>query len=129
MPSGGGHFIRAIRRQKKAQEPSREIRYFLSFRIDLNAHELFDRGGGRIDLSEGELAVLRVFVERPRRMLSRNDLLMAARGPDAEAFDRAVDVQVYRLRRKLGTDGSSLIRTVRNEGYIFVPKVTSRPGA
>jgi two-component system OmpR family response regulator len=50
-------------------------------------------------------------------------LLHAARGPDSDAFDRAIDVQVSRLRRKLRADESDMIRTVRNEGYLFIPKV------
>jgi two-component system OmpR family response regulator len=66
--------------------------------------------------------VLRSFVQRPRRVLTRDQLLEAARGPDSEALDRAVDVQVSRLRRKLRAD-SDLIRTIRNEGYMFVPAV------
>jgi two-component system OmpR family response regulator len=78
-----------------------------------------------VHLSDGEFAVLRVFVERPRRVLTREELLHAARGPDSDAFDRAIDVQVSRLRRKLGGNETDLIRTVRNEGYLFVPKVTA----
>lgn len=49
--------------------------------------------------------------------------IRAARGPDSDAYDRAIDVQVSRLRRKLRSGGDEIIRTVRNEGYLFVPKV------
>lgn len=106
-------------------EPPRQIRTFLGWRIDLDAHDLFDPEGVLVHLSDGEFAVLRVFIERPRRVLSREELLDAARGPDSEAFDRAIDVQVSRLRRKLRAGDSDIIRTVRNEGYMFVPKVGS----
>jgi two-component system OmpR family response regulator len=58
-------------------------------------------------------------------VLTRDQLLEFARGPDTEAFDRAIDVQISRLRRKLedGGGGHELIRTVRNEGYVFTAKV------
>jgi two-component system OmpR family response regulator len=64
-------------------------------------------------------------VERPQRVLTRDQLLELARGPDSDAFDRAIDVQISRLRRKLddGGGGQDLIRTIRNEGYMFTPKV------
>ena len=68
--------------------------------------------------------------EHPRRVLSRFQLLEYARGPDSEAFDRAMDVQISRLRKKLqdghvgSAPGEDLIRTVRNEGYIFDARVT-----
>jgi two-component system OmpR family response regulator len=62
-------------------------------------------------------------------VLSRDQLLEFARGPQSDAFDRAIDVQISRLRRKLDDSGSGqeLIRTVRNEGYIFTPKVSRTP--
>ena len=67
------------------------------------------------------------FVEHPRRVLTRDFLLDHSRGLDAEHFDRAIDVQVSRLRRKLGRNdgrgGDDLIRTVRNEGYMFTADV------
>jgi two-component system OmpR family response regulator len=94
---------------------------FCGWTVDFAAHELKDPSGVLVHLTDGEFAVLRVFVERPRRVLSREQLLNAARGPDSESFDRAVDVQVSRLRRKLRALDGELIRTVRNEGYMFVP--------
>lgn len=116
--------VRALLRRKQAIEPeSRHAFSFMGWRMDLDSHELFDADGVLVHLSDGEFAVLRVFVERPRRVLTREELLHAARGPDSDAFDRAIDVQVSRLRRKLGGGETDLIRTVRNEGYLFVPKV------
>lgn len=94
---------------------------FLGWTVDFTAHELVDPSGVFVHLTDGEFVVLRAFVERPRRVLTREQLLDAARGPDSEAFDRAVDIQVSRLRRKLRAPNSELIRTVRNEGYMFMP--------
>lgn len=101
-----------------------DVYAFDNWRIDLGSHELFDPRGVLVGLTDGEFAVLRVFIERPRRVLSREALLAAARGPDSDAYDRAIDVQVSRLRRKLRSSGDEIIRTVRNEGYLFVPRVT-----
>ena len=77
-----------------------------------------------VNLSSGEFSLLRAFVERPQRVLTRDQLLDFARGPDSDAFDRAIDVQISRLRRKLDDGGGQdLIRTIRNEGYMFTAKV------
>jgi two-component system, OmpR family, response regulator len=116
--------VRAALRKRGAHKPaSGDVYTFDGWRIDLGSHELFDPQGVLVGLTDGEFAVLRVFIERPRRVLSREALLAAARGPDSEAYDRAIDVQVSRLRRKLRASGDEIIRTVRNEGYLFVPRV------
>jgi two-component system OmpR family response regulator len=117
--------VRAALRKRGAiaTAESGDIYTFEGWRIDLGSHELFDPSGVLVGLTDGEFAVLRVFIERPRRVLSREALLAAARGPDSDAYDRAIDVQVSRLRRKLRSGGDEIIRTVRNEGYLFVPKV------
>lgn len=117
--------VRAALRKRGAvaQAENGDVYIFEGWRIDLGSHELFDPNGVLVGLTDGEFAVLRVFIERPRRVLSREALLAAARGPDSDAYDRAIDVQVSRLRRKLRSSGDEIIRTVRNEGYLFVPKV------
>ncbi|HXH16539.1 MAG TPA: response regulator [Sphingomonas sp.] len=116
--------VRAALRAREIEDAggARAFR-FLGWRVDFAAHELLDPEGTLIDLTDGEFAVLRAFVERPRRVLARDALLEAARGPDTDAFDRAIDVQVSRLRRKLRSRGDEIIRTIRNEGYFFVPRV------
>ena len=83
------------------------------------------RRGVVVNLSSGEFSLLRAFVEHPQRVLTRDQLLDYARGRDSDAYDRAIDVQISRLRRKLddNADGE-LIRTIRSEGYMFAPKVT-----
>ena len=118
--------VRAALRKRGASAAAvaaSEVYAFDGWRIDLGSHELFDPNGVLVGLTDGEFAVLRVFIERPRRVLSREALLAAARGPDSDAYDRAIDVQVSRLRRKLRSSADEIIRTVRNEGYLLVPRV------
>jgi two-component system OmpR family response regulator len=100
---------------------------FAGWRLDLVSRLLHDPDDIVISLSDGEFRLLRAFVERPRRVLTRDQLLDYARGADSDHYDRTIDVQISRLRRKLGpAEGSgALIRTVRNEGYMFVPKVSA----
>ena len=98
---------------------------FAGWRFDLVRRELRSPAGVVVNLSSGEFSLLRAFIERPQRVLTRDQLLDYARGPDSDAFDRAIDVQISRLRRKLddGGGGQDLIRTVRNEGYMFTARV------
>lgn len=112
-----------LRRQGGAETKPRDGRTlyrFTGWRLDPMARELTDPEGVLINLSDGEFRLLLAFVERPRRVLTRDQLLDLSRGLNAEHFDRAIDVQISRLRRKLQRAGSEeLIRTVRNEGYLF----------
>ena len=125
--------VRAVLRRRgepRAPEEGLEASCeFAGWRLDLVRHELRSPQGVVVNLSSGEFSLLRAFVERPQRILTRDQLLEFARGPSSEAFDRAIDVQISRLRRKLegGGDGVELIRTIRNEGYLFAPKVTKIP--
>jgi two-component system OmpR family response regulator len=122
--------IRAVlRRQRSSGSHDEGIRPFLfdGWRFDPVKRVLHDPDSVVITLSEGEFSLLHVFVERPQRVLSRDQLLEYSRGPDSDAFDRAVDTQVSRLRRKLASRSSDeLIRTVRNEGYMFITPVQRR---
>ncbi|MES1158665.1 MAG: response regulator [Terricaulis silvestris] len=103
---------------------SAETMRFSGFRLDLARRELIDPDNVVIPLSTGEFRLLRAFVERPQRVLSREQLLDLAFSNDSEVFDRAVDVQVSRLRRKLERKHEpELIRTVRGEGYLFAAKL------
>jgi two-component system OmpR family response regulator len=102
---------------------------FAGWRLDMVRRELHSPQDVIVALTSGEFMLLRALMERPQRILTRDELLDVARGPDAESFDRAIDVQISRLRRKLedGADGhGSLIRTVRNEGYMFDAPVVWR---
>lgn len=123
--------VRAVlrRRQDPAGEPGGVVAEFAGWRLDLVRRELTSPDGVLISLSDGEFSLLRVFVEKPQTPLAREELLEHARGRETDSYDRSIDVQISRLRRKL--DGAvrnheELIRTVRNEGYMFTPKVTRR---
>jgi two-component system OmpR family response regulator len=119
---------RAVLRRARDAEgaaPGENIR-FAGFRLDIPRRELIDPDDVVIPLSAGEFRLLRAFVERPQRVLSREQLLDFAFDNDSEVFDRAVDVQVSRLRKKLERPaGAEIIRTVRGEGYIFAVKPTA----
>lgn len=99
---------------------ARTLYRFVGWRLDPLARELTDPDGVIINLSDGEFRLLLALVERPRRVLNRDQLLDLSRGLNADHFDRAIDVQISRLRRKLQRPGEEdLIRTIRNEGYLF----------
>ncbi|MGF1500567.1 MAG: response regulator [Paracoccaceae bacterium] len=102
---------------------------FDRFVVDLDARQLADATGAAVSLTSGEFDLLACFVERPRRVLSRDQILDRLRGRGAEPFDRTVDMLVSRLRRKLaaGSPDTELISTVRNGGYLFTASVRSAP--
>ncbi|MFT3718996.1 response regulator [Pseudorhodoferax sp.] len=99
---------------------------FDGWRLNLQERLLHAPEGQPVALSDGEFRLLRAFAEHPRRVLTRDQLMDYALGADSQAYDRAIDVQISRLRRKLSElpGGAGLIRTVRHEGYMFVPAVT-----
>lgn len=100
---------------------------FAGWTLDTAARTLSDPQGGEVGLTTGEFDLLRAFCEHPGRVLSRDFLLEATRGREAGPFDRTIDVQVGRLRRKIEADPErpQLIKSVRGAGYLLVPAVTS----
>jgi len=98
---------------------------FSGWILDPQARTLRDAAGRPVELSPGEFELLLAFVQSPRQVLDRDRLLERTRGGEATPFDRSIDVQVSRLRRKIeGTHLSpNLIQTVRGAGYIFTAKV------
>lgn len=98
---------------------------FDRFILDLRTHTLADRDGGRVDLTTGEFALLKTLVEHPNQVMTRDQLMNHVHGRDAGPFDRAIDVQVGRLRRKIESDPAQpqLIKSVRGTGYLFTPTV------
>lgn len=98
---------------------------FAGFSLDANTRTCLGPDGKDIELSAGEFDMLMAFLEHPRRVLSRDQLLDLARGRQAMPFDRSVDIQVSRLRRKIEPDPKTptLIKTVRGGGYLFTPEV------
>ena len=122
--------IRAVLRRAEARPPANQpaggrLVAFAGYSLDTRRREVTSPDGVVIDLSGGEYDLLLAFIEHPNRVLSRDHLLELSRNRSAEPFDRSIDVQVSRLRRKLETGDSSptLIKTVRGAGYIFVPTV------
>lgn len=117
--------LRALLRRTQAEPPemAREMIAFGPYRLDVNARRLL-RGQQDMALSTAEFELLRVFVERPNRVLSRDVLLDLLKGYERDPFDRTIDIRVGRLRRKIETDpgNPAFIRTVRGEGYLFNPR-------
>jgi two-component system OmpR family response regulator len=104
---------------------ARERLCFDGWEIDVAARRLTGDGGRAVALTTGEFDLLCVFARHAGRVLSRDFLLEQTRGREAAPFDRTVDVQVGRLRRKLEVDPEEpqIIRSVRSAGYLFVPAV------
>ena len=93
------------------------------YTLDLGAYRLLDGEGREVALTSMEFDLLKVFVEHPNKVLSRDRLLNTTRNRDWQPFDRSIDIRIARLRRKIEADPESpqLIRTVRNSGYMYVP--------
>ena len=91
--------------------------------LDHDAQALRDDEGNEHPLTASEYGLLKVFAANPKRVLSRDRLLELANARDAEAFDRAIDLRIMRIRRKIEPDPAhpSVIRTVRGGGYLFSP--------
>jgi two-component system OmpR family response regulator len=117
--------IRAVlRRGGEAAAPQSRRWRFADFRADAAARSVVDAAGRPVDLTGAEFDLLRVLLDRPGRVLSRDQLLDLTQGREADPLDRSIDVLVSRLRRKLGdTPPFHLIKTVRNGGYQFAERV------
>ncbi len=123
--------IKAVMRRTQAESLpvpetlTRDLR-FDRWLLDIHRRELVDEEGVGMSLSTAEFDLLKVFLERPQRVLSRDQLLDLARGREAVAFDRAIDTLVSRLRRKLERDPKNpeLIKTIWGGGYLFAADVT-----
>jgi two-component system OmpR family response regulator len=103
-----------------------DVLSFGRWRLNTTARHLMDEDGTIVALSGAEFRLLRVFLDHPQRVLSRDQLLNLTQGRDAELFDRSIDLLVSRLRTRLG-DGAkeqTYIKTVRSEGYVFSMPVT-----
>ena len=102
-----------------------EVARFAGWTLDLAARRLTSPAGEAVDLTTGEFDLLVALVKVPGRVLSRDDLQEATRRREAGPFDRTIDVQVGRLRRKIETDPQrpEIIKSVRGAGYLFTPRV------
>lgn len=104
---------------------SGEIVLFDGLRLDEAARRLTGRSGGDISLTTGEFELLRALLARPHQVLSRDELMNAVHGRNTGPFDRSIDVQIGRLRRKLEAEPANprLIKAVRGAGYLFTAPV------
>ena len=123
--------IRAILRRTQAH-PATQVEgrnpqafRFGAWELDLRSRRLTSNDGERVELTHAEFALLAAFLGAPERILSREQLLELSRGNDENLFDRSIDVQILRLRRKIESDPSrpKLIRTERGAGYFFNAQV------
>jgi two-component system OmpR family response regulator len=98
---------------------------FDGMRLDTSLRRLVDREGRGVALTSGEFELLQALLERPNQVLTRDQLMNCIHGRDAGPFDRAIDVQVGRLRRKIEIDAAQprLIQSVRGAGYILAATV------
>jgi two-component system, OmpR family, response regulator len=104
----------------------RGVYRFAAWQLDVPSRRLTDAKGAEVALTGGEFAILCAFVQNPDRVLSRDFLLEKTRGREAAPFDRTIDVQVGRLRKKLeiNADDPQIIKSVRGAGYILVAAVS-----
>ena len=120
--------IRSVLRRagRAAPSPGEDLLYeFEGWHLDPVKHRLTDPAGAVIAISTAEFRMLTAFLDHPRSVMSRDRLLDMVQGREAQLFDRAVDNQVSRLRRKIEEDSRDpqLIQTVRGGGYRFTPDV------
>jgi len=99
--------------------------HFSGWMLDLIARHLVNPQGVIVSLSGAEFRLLKIFATHPNHVLNRDQILNMTQGRDADPFDRSIDLQVSRLRQKLGEDARSpqIIKTVRNEGYVLAAQV------
>jgi len=117
------------RAQSGASDAARRRAHNLTFDgwiLDTSRRELTNPDGVIVDLSTGEYDLLLTFLDFPQRVLSREQLMDSAKNRASTGYDRAIDIQVSRLRKKLDAseEGQAMIKTIRGAGYMFVPAVT-----
>jgi two-component system OmpR family response regulator len=123
--------IRAVLRRSRMLPPNLQVREparclaFGSWLLDTTGRHLQDGTGTQVALSGAEYRLLRVFLDHPQHILTRDQLLNLTQGREADIFDRSIDLLVSRLRQRLGEDAREprYIKTVRNEGYVFCQPV------
>ena len=118
--------LRALLRRSQGQaesSPPDALPTFGHFQFDAASHRLL-QDGVEVKLSTAEFALLRIFIEHPLRVLSRDTLIDMLKGYERDPYDRSVDTRVTRLRRKIEPHPGEpvYIRTVRGEGYLFNPR-------
>lgn len=114
-----------LRKGRQAAERTTQTARFEGWTALFDSYTLVSNMGEQISFSNAEGQVLRLFLERPRRLISRPQMQESLGGVAGESFDRAMDVRISRLRTKLGEDpkNPSLIKTIYGAGYIFLGDV------
>lgn len=114
-----------LRRVQPAAAQPAEALCFAGFRLEPGARRLLDPRGQEVVLTTGEFDLLQAFVKQPQRVLTRDALMHQMHGRESGPFDRAIDVQVSRLRQKIEVDAANpaFIRSVRGVGYLFAVPV------
>ena len=116
--------IRAILRRSEPRAQTETKRLLVGpLQVDLEARTVLADGGVDIELTSAEFDLLACFVARPGRVLSRDQLMDWTRGRRPDVFDRTIDVQMSRLRKKISVGGEALIKTSRGAGYILAVPV------
>jgi len=119
--------IRAVLRRTgpgaASAAPQAKSAHFGDFKLDLEAHKLFDAEGGEVAITSMEYNLLKTFADHPNRVLNRDQLLEMAHDREWDPFDRSIDIRISRLRKKLEQDPTKpqIIKTVRGVGYIYSP--------
>lgn len=116
------------RRQPAALRPETSEEKLIRFEgwtLNLSRRQLLSGDGAEVELTTGEFDMLAAFVQHPGRVLTRDFLMDETRGRQLEAFDRTIDAQIVRLRRKIEADAKhpQFIKAVRGVGYIFTGKI------
>ncbi len=94
---------------------------FAGYILNRNQFQLFDADGKSMELTTGEFELLEALVSKPHRALSREQLFEKTRDGEYDTYDRAIDIQIGRIRKKIGDDGADIIKTIRGVGYMFCP--------
>jgi two-component system OmpR family response regulator len=126
--------VRAVLRRTRMLPPNLQpaeagqLLCFGDWQLDTSARHLLDAGGTMVALSGAEYRLLRVFLDHPQRVLTRDQLLNLTQGRDADLYDRSIDLLVSRLRQRLRDDAREprYIKTLRSEGYVFSASVEVR---
>ncbi len=128
--------IRSVLRRTRMLPPGMQVTEtapmirFGDWRLDTTARHLLDAEGTMVALSGAEYRLLRVFLDHPQRVLTRDQLLNLTQGRQADPFDRSIDLLVSRLRQRLQDVAREprYIKTLRSEGYVFSANVSMTEG-
>lgn len=119
--------LRVYEQRPELRTPEPDADYlFADRRLNVQEHILFDDRGEPVDLTSAEFSLLRLFLDHPRRVLTRDTIIDLLKGPDWASLDRSIDTLVSRLRRKIEAnhDEPLLIKTIRGVGYVLGCEVT-----